>query len=296
LIYGGTQTFTAAVTGGSGNTNVAWTATGGSFASTNSNPAVYTAPNTAGTYTITAASAEDPTKTGTATVTVTVPPISVSVSPSYVTLQYGASQTFNATVAGGNGNTNVTWTASGGTLAPSGNTAAFTAPNAPGTHTITATSSEDPTKAGTATVTVMIQDITISSYPQALFIGEAFPFGATVRGMDNAVTWEASLGSISAQGVYTAPASMSGNHQMAAITAKSVQFPAIASPPVQVRINSDAVTALGTDNNGPKNPQLLNLANAIGSTSQQDLELYDLNGDGQIDEDDLAMLFKRMGW
>jgi hypothetical protein len=195
----------------------------------------------------------------------------------------------------------VTWAASGGSFPSiSGNTATYTAPSAEGTYTVTATSAEDTSKKGTATVTVpyMSQSVIISSdNPKALFTGETFPFAATVSGMDNAVTWEASIGSISAQGVYTAPASVSGRHQMATITAKSVQFPSIASEPVEVRINSDAMTAF--DGNGAKNPQLLNFANAIGSRQQSDLELYDLNGDGVVDQHDIEMFFnrmKRMGW
>jgi hypothetical protein len=63
---------------------------------------------------------------------------------------------------------------------------------------------------------------------------------------------------------------------------------------VQVRINSDAWAAF--DGNGKKNPQLLNFANAIGSTRREDLDLYDLNGDDKIDYLDIEMLFRRMGW
>jgi hypothetical protein len=228
-------------------------------------------------------------------------PISVSVSPSSATLQYGGTQTFTAAVTGGNGNTGVTWTASGGSFPSiSGNTATYAAPSAAGTYTITATSVEDPSKRGTATVTVIYApQLTIipSNSPKVLFVGEIFSFSAVVDGMENpSVTWEASIGSI-AQGVYRAPASVSGRHQMGTITARIAQDPTI-SHQVQIRINSDAWTAFDDNGikNGPKNPQLLNFANAIGSTRREDLDMYDLNGDDKIDHLDIEMLFRRMGW
>jgi hypothetical protein len=66
LPTGGTQQFTASVTG-STNTAVTWTATGGTVSSTG----LYTAPATAGTYTVKATSVADTTKSASATVTVT---------------------------------------------------------------------------------------------------------------------------------------------------------------------------------------------------------------------------------
>ena len=68
LKTGATQTFTAAVTGTS-NTGVTWKASGGTITS----GGLYTAPATAGTYTVTATSVADTSKSATATVTVTEP-------------------------------------------------------------------------------------------------------------------------------------------------------------------------------------------------------------------------------
>jgi len=62
---GGTQQFTATVTGLS-NTSVNWTATGGSI----SISGLYTAGSTAGSFTVTATSVQDPTKSASTTVTV----------------------------------------------------------------------------------------------------------------------------------------------------------------------------------------------------------------------------------
>jgi hypothetical protein len=69
---GGTAQFTATVTGAT-NTAVDWTATGGSITQTG----LYTAGSSAGTFTVTATSVEDPTVSASATVT-------IAASPCYV--------------------------------------------------------------------------------------------------------------------------------------------------------------------------------------------------------------------
>jgi hypothetical protein len=74
--------------------------------------------------------------------------ISSMVIPSAVTLAAGASRTFTA--VGRSGET-FAWSASGGTITPGG---LYTAPNAAGTYTITASSSLAPGRNATATVTV----------------------------------------------------------------------------------------------------------------------------------------------
>ncbi|MGB8721526.1 MAG: hypothetical protein WCD15_02040, partial [Terriglobales bacterium] len=66
LATGATQQFTATVTGTT-NTAVTWSATGGTVSSSG----LYTAPATAGTYSVTATSQADTTKSATASVTVT---------------------------------------------------------------------------------------------------------------------------------------------------------------------------------------------------------------------------------
>lgn len=79
----------------------------------------------------------------------------VTVAPSAVTLNAGNAQLFTATLTGTR-NQAVTWAAVGGGSSGVflGQTGAYTAPALPGTYTIVATSSADPTAAGTATVTV----------------------------------------------------------------------------------------------------------------------------------------------
>ena len=86
--------------------------------------------------------------------TCTVTGVTVSASP--VTVNAGASATLTATLnASSSCGTGLTWSATpaGGTLVPSGATATFTATTL-GAYSIVATSTADPAKSGTATVTV----------------------------------------------------------------------------------------------------------------------------------------------
>src|SRR5205823_1840870 len=97
LQTGGTQQFTATVTG-STNTSVTWSATGGTI----STSGLFTAPGTAGSYSVKATSVVDTTKSASAVVTVTAPPppVVVSVSPTSAGVQAGGTQQFTATVTG----------------------------------------------------------------------------------------------------------------------------------------------------------------------------------------------------
>jgi hypothetical protein len=169
---------------------------------------MYTAPSTAGTYTLTAVSVADPSKSASAVVAVSQPSqISISVSPVTASVQSGGQQQFTAYLSN-TSNTAVTWSASGGTLATSG---LFTAPIAAGTYTVTAVSVADRTKSASATVSVSApQAITVSISPTTVAIPEKWQqqFAASVSGSSNtAVTWTVTqgTGTITQSGVYTAP-------------------------------------------------------------------------------------------
>ena len=164
---GGTQTFTATVTGTT-NTAVTWqvngVAGGNSTVGTVSSSGVYTAPGlvpSPATVTVTAVSAADTSKSGSAQVTV-VQAISVSVAPGTAAVAAGSgSQAFTATVSNSS-NTAVTWQVNGvtggnstvGTISTMGVYMAPAAVPSPATVTITAVSSADSTRKGTAQVTV----------------------------------------------------------------------------------------------------------------------------------------------
>ncbi len=146
---GGTQAFTATVTG-SANKGVTWSVREGTAGGTMDSGGNYTAPGTIGVYHVIATSQANTTKT--ATVPVTVHTL-VSIAPATAILVVGGSGTFRATVTGA-ANKSVAWGiqegAAGGSIDANGN---YTAPGTPGTFHVTATSQADGTQA-VATVTV----------------------------------------------------------------------------------------------------------------------------------------------
>ncbi len=97
--------------------------------------------------------------TTTRTVTVTAEPIVVSLNPTTTTISVGKTAIFTPTVLN-TANTAVTWSvveAGGGSV----NAGVYTAPSAPGTYHVKATSVADPTKSATATVTVQAGDVSV---------------------------------------------------------------------------------------------------------------------------------------
>ena len=203
-LQAGQQTqFTATVIG-TNNTAVTWTDSGGTV----TNGGRYTAPSSAGTYTVKATSVADSSKSASAVVTVSQPTqVSISVSPSTASLQTGGQQQFTAYVSG-TSNTAVTWSASSGTVTNSG---LYVAPSAAGTYTVTAVSAADPTKSASATVGVSAATvIAVSISPTTVALSQASQqqFAATVSGSSNtAVTWAVTqgTGTITQSGLYTAP-------------------------------------------------------------------------------------------
>ena len=202
LPSGGVQQFTATVSG-SRNEEISWSATGGSVSS----EGLYTAPATAGTYTVTATSQADTMKSASATVTVTATPVvAVSISPGSASLLTGGTQQFTATITG-TSNAAVTWSTTGGTVSTDG---LYTAPATTGTYTVTATSQADTTKSASAAVTVTatpVVAVSISPGSASLLTGGTRQFTATITGTSNtAVTWSTTGGTVSTDGLYTAPA------------------------------------------------------------------------------------------
>jgi subtilisin family serine protease len=277
LTTGYTHTFTVTVFAPAGNTAVAWTASDGTI----TQDGTYTAPETAGTYTVTATSQEDPSQSSAATVTV-VYPVSVSVQPKVVALTAGGIQTFAVSVAGGAGNTAVRWMASGGSITQGG---VYTAPATPGTYAVAAISQEDPYKSDTASI--MVGLLTIVGPPRGLFAGGSAKFSASVEGLfSGTVIWSATGGAITPDGAYTAPAEL-GTYT---ITAASAHAPEI-NDSVQVKVSDGDF-----DGNAEADPQLLGLADAFGSAAGPDLDKYDFDGSGTVDDGDLDTLFAGMGW
>jgi hypothetical protein len=170
VVKGGTQQFTAAVTGTNNpDQAVTWSVTG----NTNNGTAINTsgllivaAAETAPGLTVTATSAADPGKLGTAIVTVyasqdQVPTVSaVIVSPATASVVKGGTQQFTAVVAGTNSpDQAVTWSVTGntnnGTAINTGGLLTVAAGESAASLTVKAASAVDPGKSGTATVTVI---------------------------------------------------------------------------------------------------------------------------------------------
>jgi hypothetical protein len=152
--------------------------------------------------------------------------VAVSLNQASVTLGVGTTTQFSATVQNTT-NTSVTWsvdTVAGGnsTVGTISSSGLYTAPSQVGNHTVTATSVADTTKSANAAVTVGSVSVT----PASISVPPAGTqqFGATVQGFPTtSVTWSvdkvsggnATVGTITAAGLYTAP-SQPGNHTITA--------------------------------------------------------------------------------
>ncbi len=116
-------------------------------------------------------------------------PVKVTVAPISVTMDQGSQRTFTATVTG-TIQTAVTWTCTAGFIGQDG---VFTAPNAAGSVTVTATSADGSGARGSATVTVRAVGISsISTYPgdHLVALGDQLQCWVTVSGtVDTRTTW-----------------------------------------------------------------------------------------------------------
>jgi hypothetical protein len=128
------------------------------------------------TITITATSVQDGTKSGTATVTIAAaqPTVTgVTVSPSAPSLAGGATQQFAASVAGANSpSQGVTWSTNKGQISAGGLLTAPAVTASAQTGTVTATSTLDPTKSGTATFTIPAAVVAPVTRTVSLVLGE----------------------------------------------------------------------------------------------------------------------------
>ncbi len=247
-----TQQFSATVTNTS-NTAVTWSISPSSGAGTINASGLYTAPASIASQTnvtVTATSQANSAAAAAATITLQ-PPIAVLVGPATVTLYANQTQQFSATVSN-TSNTAVTWSISPSSGAGSINPAGlYTAPASiasPQTVTVTATSQASGAIASTGTVTLS-PPVSVSVNPTTATLNatQTQQFAATVTNTSNTgVTWSISptgTGSISASGLYTAPASIASQTTVS-VTATSQADPtqsAIAAITLQPT-NSVAVT------------------------------------------------------
>jgi hypothetical protein len=203
-----TDSFTATVTG-IANTAVTWNLSGAGCSgsacgtlATSSSAAVYTAPLVAPSppsVKVAAISVADPSKAASANVTI-VPVVVVTVTPASTSVVTGATQQLNASVVG-TSNTAVTWSVKGagctaaacGTVNGAG---LYTAPSAvpsPDTVTVTATSAADPSKSGSAALSIFSAGSANTIYGLSIPAGHPRLFWTASR-ITTAQAWVASTG------------------------------------------------------------------------------------------------------
>jgi Kelch motif/Galactose oxidase, central domain len=150
------------------------------------------------------------------------------VFPDRVTVRQGDVQHFSAW-GRTNKNVAVTWSiqegTAGGTVSNAGD---YTAPKTAGTYHIVAVSMEDPTQSATATVAVPSVSVKISPASDNLGLGQQRQFFAEVTGTVEklGLTWSvlegAAGGTITSEGLYTAPATAGTYHVELSSTAGTV--------------------------------------------------------------------------
>jgi cytochrome b involved in lipid metabolism len=182
-------------------------------------------------------------------------PISVTLTPANAAIKVGGTEQFTPKVVGSTAG--VAWTLSPSTLGTISASGLFTGVVA-GQGTVTAASTQDPTKSASALITVSAVTppppaaITVSVSPSALSLstGATHQFNATLTNSTLGVKWTAApaIGKISATGALTAamvPAS-------GKVTATSIQDP---TKSASVQVTLTAVTPVPpTTNCPPPNP------------------------------------------
>ncbi|HVP60056.1 MAG TPA: hypothetical protein VMT11_05835 [Myxococcaceae bacterium] len=173
--------------------------------------------------------------------------VRVAVTPTPVTLSTNGVQQFAAVVTGTT-NSAVTWSveeAGGGTVSTSGR---YTAPSAPGVFHVRATSQQDTSQFGRATVTVSAPaTVTVSPSSTTVATLGIVGFTASVSGLSSsAVTWtvdenngDFAAGKVSASGSYTAPATPGTYH----VRARSAVNPGV-SGTATVTVTAGCMEAL----------------------------------------------------
>ena len=197
---------------------------------------MYTAPSVGGTYTVTATSVADPSKAGTAQVYV---PLVVTVIPSWAGIFTGSTLDFLAQVTGSS-DPRVSWNvleALGGAVSQTG---LYQAPSLAGLYHVTATSQVDPKAGGLASVAV-VQDILYHVDPSYATVNPWGQVAFRLMGQNAAaatVSWQATGGTITSAGLYTAPA-QAGTYQV--LAQFTTDTPRVATATVVVN-SSAAVT------------------------------------------------------
>ncbi len=257
--------------GGHSAVTVDWEATGGTISTTGR----YTAGSLSGTYTVKGRHRSGKVDSGTVVIRPSSSPptlTGISVSPSTAALLPGATQVFSAVGVmsdGSNSSVSVTWSATGGSITPSGS---YTAPSVAGTSLVIALQ-QGGTLADTAQVTVSVPPPTLTGVlltpgSTSLEFGQTQQFTAVGQLNDGTtttipITWTATGGTVNASGLFTAGStagsfrviarSANGLADTSAVTVTAPTIASIALTPPTVSLQSGQVqqfTATATLSNG----------------------------------------------
>jgi|GEM_PF-542371 len=217
---------------------------------------------------------------------------SVAVRCPATTLVAGNSTACSAVVAGtGSYSSTVTWTTTAGSISAAGLLSTAPTITSPTTAIVTATSTQDPTKSATAAITInpapSITSIVPTCAASSIVPSASTACTAAVAGTgsySSAVTWSASAGTISPNGVLTAPVnegtvtvtatSVQDSTKSASTTVQVKQILAIVNPIISVTPTTIVVSWTVTEvaingvrhNNGPGTAWVENRNNTPSST------------------------------
>jgi hypothetical protein len=189
-------------------------------------------PSAAGTFSFSVTVADPVGGQATAPLQITVShpgTVVVTISPATATVASAGTEQFSASVSNASSNA-VTWSASAGTISSTG---LYQAPTvtANTTVTITATSVSNPSVSAHVTITIAAPAasiVTVTPSVTTVVSAGTVQFTASVtNAANNAVTWSASAGTISASGLYRAPSVTASTS--ATITATSVSNPSVSA-------------------------------------------------------------------
>ena len=193
--------------------------------------------------TLTATSRADPSKSSSVSITVK-PTLQVQIASPISSLKASNQVQLSAKVNNDRSNKGVTWTASSGTITASGlytaSSAIATAQNA----VITARSVANPNVLATLQLPIQPLEIRIVTPVTSVTAGGSLRLVAQVDGdtTQSGITWSVNAGSISPDGVYSAPSTLPTGAIV--VTAKSVLNPAVEATqtlsirPLEVRLAS----------------------------------------------------------
>lgn len=216
--------------------------------------------------------------------------LAMMLSPLSASMAVGTTQQFTATVTG-TSNTAVTWSvdavnggnSTAGTITTAG---LYTAPAQPGSHTIIATSVADATLSASAAITVTA--LTIAPAAATVLPSASLQFTATGQGSTGGVSWSvdgatggsSQAGTISQNGLYTAPFA-TGAHIIAASLTSN---PTVVAKSAITVINSSPGAVLTYHNDDARDGAFTSetILNPLNVNSATFGKLFTYTVDGQV--------------